>query len=91
MLDLESQKQLAGYSDESCLAEIADSLGVDALVVGSPARRQGPTGARARSLMKPASRRRRRCISGVTRLGEDVIATDACSGLTVRLRHALVP
>jgi hypothetical protein len=34
MLDHEAQKQLLGCSDESCLAEIADSLGVDGLVIG---------------------------------------------------------
>lgn len=40
MLDHEAQKQLVGCSDESCLAEIADSLGVDGLVVGTLARLQ---------------------------------------------------
>lgn len=40
MLDLEAQKQLVGCEDESCLAEIADALGVDALVIGSIARSQ---------------------------------------------------
>ncbi len=38
MLDHEASKQLTGCSDESCLAEIADSLGVDGLVIGSIAR-----------------------------------------------------
>jgi hypothetical protein len=37
MLDHEAQKQLVGCSDESCLAEIADSLGVDGLVIGTVA------------------------------------------------------
>lgn len=36
MLDLESQKQIMGCDeDESCLAEIADALGVDSIVIGS--------------------------------------------------------
>jgi len=38
MLDLESQKQLLGCADDSCLAEIASALGVDELVIGSIAR-----------------------------------------------------
>ena len=37
MLDLEAQKQLAGCSDASCIAEIADSLGVDGVVIGNVA------------------------------------------------------
>jgi hypothetical protein len=35
MLDLEAEKQLLGCPDDSCLAEIAESLGADTLVVGS--------------------------------------------------------
>ncbi len=35
MMDLEAQKQLAGCEQESCLAEIAEALGVDVLIVGS--------------------------------------------------------
>lgn len=36
MLDLEAQKQVMGCSDdEGCLAEIADALGVDSIVIGS--------------------------------------------------------
>lgn len=35
MLDLEAQKALVGCSDDSCLSEIADSLGVDQIVIGS--------------------------------------------------------
>lgn len=38
MLDLEAQKALMGCSDDSCLSEIADSLGVDQIVIGSLAR-----------------------------------------------------
>lgn len=39
MLDLEAQKQLVGCeADESCLAEIADALGVDVLIIGTLAR-----------------------------------------------------
>lgn len=38
MLDVEAQKQLVGCDDDSCLSEIADSLGVDGVVVGSLAR-----------------------------------------------------
>lgn len=38
MLDLEAQKALVGCSDDSCLSEIADSLGVDQIVIGSLAR-----------------------------------------------------
>lgn len=38
MLDVESQKQLSGCADDSCLADIADSLGVDGVVIGSIAR-----------------------------------------------------
>lgn len=34
MLALESDKQLSGCGDDSCLAEIGDALGVDGLVVG---------------------------------------------------------
>ncbi len=43
MLDLEAQKELVGCSDESCLSEIADSLGVDGLVIGNVARLEGDT------------------------------------------------
>jgi hypothetical protein len=35
MLDVEAQKQLAGCADDSCLSGIADSLGVDGVVLGS--------------------------------------------------------
>jgi hypothetical protein len=35
MLDHEAQKQLLGCSQESCLTEVADALGVDVLVVGA--------------------------------------------------------
>ena len=35
MLDVETQKQLSGCSEDSCLSEIADSLGVDGVVIGS--------------------------------------------------------
>ncbi len=38
MLGHEAQKQLVGCSQESCLSEIADALGVDVLVIGSLAR-----------------------------------------------------
>ncbi len=38
MLDLEAQKQLTGCGDDSCIAEIADSLGVDGLVIGTLAK-----------------------------------------------------
>ena len=38
MLDLESQKQLVGCVDDSCLSEIAAALGADIVVVGSLAR-----------------------------------------------------
>lgn len=38
LLDLEAQKQLAGCSEDSCLAEIADALGVDLVVTGTLAR-----------------------------------------------------
>lgn len=38
MLDQEAQKQLVGCSDESCLAEIAEALGVDGIVIGTLAR-----------------------------------------------------
>jgi hypothetical protein len=41
MLDLEAQKQMIGCSDESCLAEIADSLGVDGIVIGDIANVSG--------------------------------------------------
>jgi hypothetical protein len=34
MLELETEKQLAGCSEGSCLAEIAEALGADALVTG---------------------------------------------------------
>lgn len=34
MLDLEAQRQLAGCEESSCLAEIAEALGADALIVG---------------------------------------------------------
>lgn len=43
MLDLEAQKQLVGCNDDSCLAEIADSLGVDGVVIGSIARLESKT------------------------------------------------
>jgi TolB-like protein len=35
MLDLEAQKQLVGCSDVSCVAEIAEALGVDGVVIGN--------------------------------------------------------
>jgi TolB-like protein len=38
MLDMEAQKQLVGCSDESCLAEIAEALGVDAIAIGNLAK-----------------------------------------------------
>jgi hypothetical protein len=38
MLDLEASKQMVGCDDDSCLAEIADSLGVDGLVIGNVTR-----------------------------------------------------
>ncbi|MCC7075205.1 MAG: hypothetical protein IT383_28085 [Deltaproteobacteria bacterium] len=38
MLDHEAQKQLMGCGDDSCIAEIAEALGVDTLVVGSAAK-----------------------------------------------------
>jgi hypothetical protein len=38
MLDLEADKQRTGCSDDSCLPEIADALGVDVIVTGSLAR-----------------------------------------------------
>jgi hypothetical protein len=42
MIDLESQKQMMGCEAEtSCLAEIADALGVDGLVIGTLARLEG--------------------------------------------------
>ncbi len=34
LLDLEAEKQLVGCSDESCIAEIAEALGADVLIVG---------------------------------------------------------
>ena len=34
MLDLESQKQLVGCAEDSCVAEIAEALGADGVVVG---------------------------------------------------------
>ena len=37
MLDLEAQKQLAGCSDVSCVAEIAEALGVDGVIIGNMA------------------------------------------------------
>jgi hypothetical protein len=37
MLDLEAQKQIVGCSDVSCVAEIAEALGVDEIVIGSVA------------------------------------------------------
>lgn len=37
LLDFEAQKQLAGCSQESCLAEIAEALGVDVIVTGQMA------------------------------------------------------
>lgn len=42
MLDFEAQRQLAGCdADDSCIAEIADSLGVDIVVTGTLARVAG--------------------------------------------------
>jgi len=38
MLDAEASKQLMGCGEDSCLAEIADALGVDVLVIGGVAR-----------------------------------------------------
>lgn len=38
MLDLEARKQLLGCGDVSCLAEIADALGVDVLIAGGISR-----------------------------------------------------
>ncbi len=35
MLDLETKKQLTGCTEASCLSEIADSLGVEGIVIGS--------------------------------------------------------
>jgi hypothetical protein len=41
LLDFESQKQLMGCTESSCLAEIAEALGADALVVGGMAKVDG--------------------------------------------------
>jgi hypothetical protein len=41
MLDHESQKQMVGCTDESCLAEIAGALGVDHIVIGTVAALEG--------------------------------------------------
>lgn len=38
LLDHEAQKQLAGCSDDACMAQLGEALGVDALVTGSLAR-----------------------------------------------------
>lgn len=38
MLDLEARKQLVGCGDDSCIAEIADSLGVDGIIIGTLAK-----------------------------------------------------
>ena len=35
MLNQEAQKQLAGCSDDSCLAEVAEALGVDGIIIGT--------------------------------------------------------
>lgn len=43
LLDLEAQKQLAGCTESSCLAEIAEALGADVLVVGGFVRVNGKT------------------------------------------------
>ena len=44
MLDFEAQKQLAGCGDgNSCLAELADALGADAVIVGSVVKLGGET------------------------------------------------
>lgn len=37
MLDVEAQKQLVGCTDASCLSEIAESLGVDMVIIGTVA------------------------------------------------------
>jgi hypothetical protein len=37
MLDLEAQKQLVGCTDVSCIAEIAEALGVDEIMIGNVA------------------------------------------------------
>lgn len=37
MLDLEARKQIVGCTDASCLAEIAEALGVDGIIIGSVA------------------------------------------------------
>ena len=37
MLDLEASKQIMGCLDDSCLAEIAEALGVDGIIIGSVA------------------------------------------------------
>jgi hypothetical protein len=37
MLDLEAQKQMVGCTDSSCLAEIAEALGVDQVMIGNVA------------------------------------------------------
>ncbi|MDP2342807.1 MAG: hypothetical protein Q8O67_17760 [Deltaproteobacteria bacterium] len=41
MLDLETKKQITGCSEASCLSEIADSLGVDGVVIGTLASVEG--------------------------------------------------
>lgn len=43
LLDLEAQKQLAGCDDSSCLAEIAEALGADVLIVGGFVKVDGTT------------------------------------------------
>jgi hypothetical protein len=38
LLDFEAEKQMVGCEEDSCLAEIAEALGADALIVGGAAR-----------------------------------------------------
>lgn len=43
LLNFETERQLAGCTDESCLAELGDALGVDRLVMGSLSKLEGHT------------------------------------------------
>lgn len=86
LLDLEAQKQLAGCSDDSCMAQIGAALGVDELIGGSVAKvgESWLVGLRKVEVKSAGSRLADRRLKGGTL--DDVL--DALPGLVAEVSQA---
>lgn len=86
LLDLEAQKQLAGCSDDSCMAQIGAALGVDELIGGSVAKvgESWLVGLRKVDVKSAGSRLADRRLKGGTL--DDVL--DALPGLVAEVSQA---